>query len=313
MQREWKALSSAYENQQVSRVCIDRYTDWAEMLDALDTTLTPLGPAWGKKGRPGSIDNPPEMYWDLNLGYEGARRYARDGWPEGTRHFQQLLKSLETRISRTLKTWDYNRGLVGSDIDIGAFVTGHPEFFLNPEEAYIDGGRGAVRTVVLATSVLASVSTDVILRRNVHAIGLCYALEATGIPCRVVSIAYSRDNRYGATHIAHTHVVPIKEPGQDFDMARIAFVGHPAWFRRCGFRLRDLGPDEVVTEMCQQGYGYSLDLSPELSDHMFGAGAIFVSSQPALWNTDAMAWATLKNLMRAQGVHLEEENASQTA
>lgn len=303
------ATDSKYENQGV-RLLQYSTMDWSDMLERLDS---PLPACWyTHSGRfthyPSSSDNAYTSYdWDLNTDFSKAKHYAAYGWPEGTEAFGAVLQHMDTRLASVLRTWDVRRSVDGGDIDIGAFISGMPEHFLVPEDTYVPMIRGSVRNVIVSTAMNADVGTDTVRRRGVYTMGLVRALELAGQPVRIVSLSTVRMPGSLALGI----MVTIREPGHDIDLARMAFVGHPAYHRRITFRLRELGQAApLLADKYRYTYGRAMDPSPDMCAAMFGEGSIYVSNAPELWASEEVAWGTMKGLLRAQGVYLESEGVA---
>lgn len=303
MKAEDLALTNAYQNQDLTSIYIERYDSWSEMLDHVSQPVT-------RTSTYGSEDENTSQFWTAGVDWPQALQMMANGWPDGTSAYAMLLTRLQTKLSRLLQTHDLERGMTGCDFDLGAALSGQPECYVYPTEIHRDVKRGGgVRTLILNTGVRAAVTSEQILRRSVHTIGLMHALENAGYGVRIVTsnvTSYSGPKSQHRRNLGASRVLTVREPGQDIDLARMAFIGHPAWHRRIGFRTIEHMREDVAQAVTRDLYGASVDFPPAFIEHVWGPGCIYISPEPHLWDSDEIAWATMVQLMKAQGVELAD-------
>ena len=290
--------SSAYENQGINMVQHESMESWGSFLAAMSKP-----PREGSDNN--SAANPKSTRWDGDVGFDGACNLARDGWGEGAKGFGMLLDKVQARISKTLQVPEIKYDVTGVEYDIGAFVAGIPECAIVPDSSFAPI-RGELRTIIINISVNCGVDADIVLRRGVYTVGLCSALERVGYPCKIVVLQSASSHIASSGNVHNLISVVALEPGQDFDLPKMAAIGHPGVFRRCFFRLieqlHEFGPAVTTT-----GYGHAQDPSPETLNTLYGPGTVYVSPQQSLWSDDDTAWSTLVALLKSQGVHIEAE------
>jgi len=188
--------------------------------------------------------------WDLNAGYRGALKLAREGWQSGAEKLAAGLLRLPALKSTPRTTY----GVAGTRPHIGRYASGVDACMIRRSN---DAQRSQRPVITLAVPVNATADIKASAMSNY---GLAIAryideLEAGGQRVELVAAIVSI---VSGKRLVHSWTV--KHASEHMDFATVAFsLGHPAMFRRLGFALRERSP---VRE--DSGYGMSQDL--RLSD-----------------------------------------------
>jgi len=209
-----------------------------------------------------SEKNPPEKSWDLGLGYKRAWELARDGWPEGAKQAQELLKALAQATPRP----DVQNDFYGHMPHVPRFCAGAPDSMIRHTKDP-RAGMGKVLTLYVPVNALASVSGEHMRNFGLGVAQYINQLETEGKRVEVHGALCSLVSGWRVTHTWR-----IKSADQPLDLAVLAFgIGHPAMFRRLGFALR---------ERCAapRDWAYGQSVSLELKDIINApAGAIILN------------------------------------
>ena len=196
-------------------------------------------------------------YWyfgsdDTRDDYRDAFKMAREGWDY---HLETAL-ALTDQVIETLKDetrddfrprWDFT----GSQVDIGAYLTGEPECMIDyPPTEITKAGR--VITLCVALSVSSSMSSDEMVRRGVMVTALAEMLSQRGLNTEIwVDISYDGNARY-----SHSQRVLIKGTNDVIDNSRILYAfANPSMFRVLSFAAALGLPDNWI-RMCGVGNTY---------------------------------------------------------
>lgn len=188
--------------------------------------------------------------WDLEAGWKGALKLARDGWRDGA----QALKSALVRLPALDPAPDLVYDTDGIIADIGRVCAGVPECMMRPSPEAIEGHG---RVITLAVAINASGGTNARSMANYGTAVARYIdeLETQGHQVEVIAGLCSEVSK-----VRCCHTWKVKGAGDTVNLATIAFsIGHPAAFRRFGFALRERLPRELVRE--DSAYGYSRDMT----------------------------------------------------
>ena len=180
--------------------------------------------------------------WDLNAGWEGALKLARDGWREGGAAFATGLATLPAM--EPAPAWTLDVG--GFFPDVPRYLTGRPDCMWN-EAQDPDAHRKPTLTLVVSTA--ANCGTDAKAMGNYGMAIAHYVdeLENAGLQVEVIACIAERYSRADA---AWTWTV--KAAGERMNLETVAFsIAHPACFRRLGFALIERLPVSIPQE-----YGY---------------------------------------------------------
>lgn len=192
---------------------------WQEFVDQ---SRAPDTISDGRGRRPGGL-------W-AGASWEEALLLARDGWttvlPEIDVEVGELLKRVEdeTATVALAPAWD----VTGSEVDIGAYLSGEPECMLDavPRQVSL---RGRVVTFLIPAGYVHTTPHSVIRNRGVALAALCSSIIMSGHSVEIWSgygSYVSTTERYAAA----ARVVSAAEP---LDLGRLMFVmTHPAMLRR---------------------------------------------------------------------------------
>lgn len=243
---------------------------------------------------PASIDQTGDHSWDLSAGFEGAREMLKSGWNDHPDLSPLAITGIKTERSDV--TW--SRDVTGEEVDIGCFLAGESDCYLEPRIEVVPGDSPIV-WIVVNCAVSWQVSGDDISRRGLAVMGLIEALEATGKSVGLIALA----SQHGGNHsdLSCTRVV-IKEPFERVITERVFFaLAHPAFNRRIIFRLREMGDkDEQRKYGIGSNYGVPLDI-PE-TDIPHGSVYVPILKSGGPFSTSELARDWLKSELLKQNV-----------
>jgi hypothetical protein len=194
---------------------------------------------------------------------------ARTGWTEGAIAVHDLLQSLSLYIDPE-KFWkEFNPSLSGLFFDIGLVCAGHPECWLEPQDAqnrgsYVstdpDEERRIINIGYNVTTPYNFSKTSIIERGAITAI-LAFLLEQSGRAVSITqycSITKNNHNFYGS--------LVVKPADKQLDMDLLSFwLVSPDSFRKCWMRVlegqpnaRRLGLDNGMYGTPEPSYGSDL-------------------------------------------------------
>lgn len=185
--------------------------------------------------------------------WEEALRLARDGWttvlPEVDAEVAELRERVRDEVSSMglVPTWD----VTGSEVDVGAYLSGEPECMVDAVPQRIST-RGRVVSFVVPAGFVHTTPHSAVHNRGVALAALCSAITASGHSVEVWSgfCAYvGGTERFAAT----ARVVSAAEP---LDMGRLMFVmAHPAMLRRLWLAVWDGAEEPVARRVHDEHYG----------------------------------------------------------
>lgn len=192
----------------------------SELMRGLDTTK------WGTKKTEGSTLAYRQVVWKQSMDY------AFNGWDEGAKKLRQHVDGLIKTTSRLVQRPDPVYDVEGEIFDLGAYMTGVPEHWLNFEDRTTIGHSktGPLRIVIQHAS---KPESHHLLLRGAIALALATLFERAGRPCEIVAANAGRF--YHATFAANdirnafsfwTAIVkPLSRP---INYTTMAFaIGHP--------------------------------------------------------------------------------------
>ncbi len=191
-------------------------------------------------GKPGdSSHSERDRYWDLGVGWDGAVRLAREGWPDGQAKVREVsgevLRSVVGQVSGRRRVLD----VAGHRCHIGRFLSGDPRCMVSIRRA----ARSA-RVVRLVATISASycVKAEDFVRRGAAVAAVVDVLEASGVRCEVVvGVCVSRGGQG-----RHMTGVLVKPADQALDIDLLSFaLAHPATLRRLWFGFVEGEPEPI--------------------------------------------------------------------
>jgi hypothetical protein len=221
--------------------------------------------------------------WDLNSGYEGALRLAKDGWPQGAEMIDKALHAIIPAAGREAR-WGYSYN--GGSVNVGRYLTGHPKAMRNRRKK--QSGAAPVLHLVVNTVASCQITGQQMANYGAAITGLIDRLETTGkrIHLDMVMVIKAENG------IRLSMGWNVKRASEHVDLSQVAFaIAHPAAFRRLGFAMMERTPQEA---QCYS-YGYSCDALPcDVPDHTDGTMIVDgVNHSPTRCNNpkDALRYA----------------------
>lgn len=197
--------------------------------------------------------------WDLNAGWQESLNMLQNGWGEFSNEFKQIAGQFQ--LPGACDTIQYVGSESGDEVNVQAFLSGEYETF---HEARLNESNGMSNTIELLVHIGAHccVLGENMKRRGAAILALAEALESCG---KNVGITVCCTSRYGNPSELLHMTVRVKEPQEYCSFSRLAFfLCHPAMFRRIGFRLKEIEPDEIKIKFnIHGGYGRSANLPVE--------------------------------------------------
>ena len=123
----------------------------------------------------------------------------------------------------------------GGVVDVGAFLSNSPEYFMikNPNEREQEG---KIVKLVCSISFSAAIDSKVIIQRGAMICALVDAIEVSGYRCEII-VNETSISRNGKLEIDLT----LKKPQQSLNIVELAFcLAHPAMLRRFMFSVAEL-------------------------------------------------------------------------
>lgn len=206
-----------------------------------------------------SVANTPEDSWDLSVGYDGAASMLAHGWPEGVERMRQM-QSVQPPVAfesvQRMKL-DY----VGSRPCVPAFLGGDMRSMWR---AGRESTPRALLRVAFCVNASAKTDADHLLGRAIAYCELVQQLESSGVDVEVYifTLSYCRTHKKSKQGRALPVYTLIKPAGQHVqaDMFLVT-LGHPAFYRRCFFRVYEspLCVDAFPRHPYPVGYGHGIE------------------------------------------------------
>ncbi len=225
-----------------------------------------------------------------------------DGWPEGAGSVRSMYESIEADIGDRVVTNEVEHHVSGAYIDVGAFVEGVPECFLDFRDVERTGA-GKVVTIAVNIGVAYDVKSTQILRRGAAIIAVIDLLERSGYRVEVLIVTPTHEDRVNGEHL-HEIIFPLKKPSEVIAIDRFAFVlCNDMMCRRVMSSLLEQLPPQrrhVLGVRRNGPYGCTFSMSME------GYGADIVIEGGYDFISDASAKKWVVSVLKDQGVALEE-------
>ncbi|WP_163507074.1 DUF7192 family protein [Fodinicola acaciae] len=218
---------------------------------------------------------------------------AVDGWPLALEEADVSIGELREHsgLSHAATILEPSWDVTGSEVDIGAYLSGIPECMVDAVPR-ATSRRGKVVTFLIPATYSHRIGHDVITNRGLALATLCAAIIDAGhsVEIWVAYTGWLKEERFSAA-------ARVIEAGEPFDVGRLIFaVAHPAMLRRLWFGVWDGRPVEVASAMKKANYGrppYDCkpdDLPPEITDpYVFP----FLSEEDDQWDDldTALSWS----------------------
>ncbi|MDQ3213710.1 MAG: hypothetical protein M3Q85_13605 [Acidobacteriota bacterium] len=236
--------------------------------------------------------------WNGGSSYEETERLAVEGWPEGAERVRALAACIHGVVGERVHRPETAYAVCGDVIDMGRFLVGEPECFMEFREGDdLTVGSKIVRIVVnIAAS--GGIGPDVIALRGAAVCALVEASELSGRRAEVIMTC-------GVTNGSSSYevTVPVKESGQPLEMDRLSFMlCHAGVLRRFVFSLMETEGSALRRALGVPGcYGYPADTET--------TGAIVLGKahwHEAAWRSVDGAQRWVLKQLEEQGVQLTE-------
>lgn len=188
--------------------------------------------------------------WYKTRNMEEAKQLAKYGYHENFDRFLELKAELERYIkisAQRSKQFNYYIGYVP---DVKAYLEGSPLSMLNkinPPRKQID--------IYYNSANLANASSGEIFNRGVITLSIVEILEKLGFSVNLNIFTMS-----GQDDQIHYAVFKLKDANERLNIQKLFFpMCHPSWFRRLGFKLKEVTPD--IARSWTFGYGRTCDES----------------------------------------------------
>jgi hypothetical protein len=282
-----------------------------------EDTVFALPPMWSWQEfvdgarAPDTIDTGAGRYGDdawCGATWREALQLAEDGWTTVLPEMDAEVAELRSRVgdevltTKLVPTWD----VTGSEVDIGAYLSGEPECMVDAVPQRISA-RGRVVTFLVPAGFINTTPHSAVHHRGVALAALCASILAAGHSVEI----WSGFCTYVSETERFTSVARVVSAAEPLDMGRLMFVmAHPAMFRRLWFAVWDSAPKSVARRMCDANYGTEpngcdpADLPEGITDPYV---LPFLSPDDPQWDTadTALAWCremfTSLGLLRAPG------------
>lgn len=194
--------------------------------------------------------------------WEEALRLAKDGWtdvlPTVDAEVAKLRERVEDEVLTTalVPAWD----VTGSEVDIGAYLSGEPECMVDAVPQRISK-RGRVVTFLVPAGYVNTTPHSAVHHRGVALAALCSSITAAGHSVEIWSgfCSYvSETDRFAS-------VARVTSAAEPLDLGRLMFVMmHPAFLRRLWMAAWDSAAPSAARRMRDAQYGYApYDCHPE--------------------------------------------------
>ncbi len=248
-----------------------RTYSWVAMLDALRSETPahwPLADQASHDTSRGYTDHD----WAYGLDYEQATRLAAglDTWTEGQASIEQQAREQAGKHVLQRPFFDYGYDVTGADYDVGAVLEGRPECWLMPQASNV-GDPGLIRLVVDSATASGIPASDIEARMSAVA-AAALVLEALGNPVEVLAIHHSGEG----TATGWCTEVRVNSAGEPIDTQRLVALAHPAFHRRCRFRLLELTPSAEVAHDYIGCYARPKALSESQVRELYGDRAVYI-------------------------------------
>lgn len=192
------------------------------------------------------------MSWDLEAGYKGAVKMAREGWLEGAQALDAALAVLTPKDTAPDIVTDF----YGHMPHVARYCAGAPDNMLrHSPKATVGGGR--VLTLYIPVNANSGVRAQNMKNYGLGLAQYVNQLEQQGIRVELYG-TFANDYWSGVKRMTFTW--RIKHMDQPLDLAILAFcVGHPAMFRRIGFAVMERSE-------AKPDYSYGQSVPAKLTD-----------------------------------------------
>ena len=167
--------------------------------------------------------------------------YALGGWKEGLKHVDQDLDALVTSAGAGKPT--YQRGYHGAFIDMGTYVSGRPDCWIEETESRDVHASGRIKRICVGSSFMCGVTTAQYRRRGASIMALIDIIESNGYRVELDLIATSA-GRGGV----HATKIRAKDADDSLNREKLAYALMSAdFFRRFVFAIRGVRQERMFS------------------------------------------------------------------
>ncbi len=242
-----------------------------------------------------------------------AFELARSGWTDKVDEARQVSNPLFTRIASKIERQDPVYDLIGSQIDIAAFVDGQPECWQRMEPTTVDGASSRIIRLAYNAFSSASVRTEALIKRGSAISSLVELLEFAGYRVEIWLVCGVHHDHTKNIKADFELSVLIKQADQPIDMARLLMaLAHPATTRVLERILQTSIPEPVrIATKCSQNTPIDRRTFGACSDSLFASQYdVYVQSMDSVeeerWNDENFAVNYMIETLKTQGVELTD-------
>jgi len=269
-----------------------QFASWSEFVD--HASATPFSERGSDRWAGGS--------------WEQALVWARQGWPEGLTHIQEISAHLRDLISPRTPRPEIAFSPVGPGVlDMHRYIDGHPEPYMIYRDSSTEfdvRDRGILR-VVAHIGVSGAIEPEVIRTRGAALFALIDALESQGHRCEVDIVCVLATAKQGGERIEVR--VRVKDADQPLEPEMLAMaLINPVTLRRLVFAWGLSVPVSFKKFLHIPPYGCEYGIPVDPTDR----GDIYLPkawSTERQWDSPESAASWVRDQLQAQGIEFEEE------
>lgn len=199
-----------------------------------------------------STANPAEE-WSGNLTLDESIAKASIGWAEMRQDADAIASGIAADVLKTTPTLRpaFQLGFAGSTVDMGRFISGHPQHMVDFTMAASDANE-RVCVLLVGICVSSGVRPETLVKRGAAIVALIDILAQTGRSVEVWIEATTKSGKY------HAAAVRVKAASESLDLDMLMFaIAHPASFRRNMFGVWERNGDFTNQT---GGYGRAMEI-----------------------------------------------------
>lgn len=236
-----------------------------------------------------SVRNHPSESWDDNLGFERTLEAVKSGFPSFAKQVIEVADKMQAAVEiDTASAGLEYRVDGGSFVDIGRFLNGEPEHYID----FADAPKRRAITIVLEQSASCGVDASSLKRRGAAALSVAASLERRGFAVQLVARNSRELHRNGVNCKTYDDIL-VKPYGMPWDADAVAITGHPAFFRRFCFALDESLPPELARGLVT-GYGMPIT---HVNEGELSFPALGWQAEDAYWVSDESALARTEQII----------------
>lgn len=241
---------------------ITRYESTSTTLfgDDLPSTVDWLRANSGNWPERSSQESGHGLSWDLGVGWEGALRLARDGWPEGVR----LVEMAAAEVQANARTSTLRYDVAGEFPDVARYAAGDPFNMISRRQQKMNH---PVVHIIVNPNCSAAVGAEKFAQYGGALAALVDQIENTRRRVELDVLAVNSHQGRGRSRVGWK----VKRASDALDLGAVAFsIAHPAAFRRLVFALWERTPRNYHT----YGYGTVTDITRKDAEHLDAGEAV---------------------------------------